>query len=51
MLHVPALWPALRRGSFYHAGEQWMLHFEEKGGKCARRSLSATTFELMIFDI
>jgi site-specific recombinase XerD len=24
---------ALRRGSFYHAGEQWMLHFEEKGGK------------------
>ena len=24
---------ALRRGSFYHAGEQWMLHFEGKGGK------------------
>jgi integrase/recombinase XerD len=24
---------ALRRGNFYHAGEQWMLHFEEKGGK------------------
>lgn len=24
---------ALRRGGFYHAGEQWMLHFEEKGGK------------------
>jgi integrase/recombinase XerD len=23
----------LKRGSFYHAGEQWMLHFEEKGGK------------------
>jgi integrase/recombinase XerD len=23
----------LRRGSFYHAGDQWMLHFEEKGGK------------------
>ena len=24
---------ALKRGSFYHAGDQWMLHFEEKGGK------------------
>ncbi len=24
---------SLKRGSFYHAGEQWMLHFEEKGGK------------------
>jgi integrase/recombinase XerD len=23
----------LKSGSFYHAGEQWMLHFEEKGGK------------------
>jgi integrase/recombinase XerD len=23
----------LRRGNFYHAGEQWMLHFDEKGGK------------------
>ena len=23
----------LRRGSFYDAGDQWMLHFEEKGGK------------------
>lgn len=23
----------LRRGDFYHAGEQWMLHFTEKGGK------------------
>ena len=23
----------LKRGSFYHAGEQWMLHFDEKGGK------------------
>src|SRR5947209_1683268 len=21
---------ALKRGSFYHAGDQWMLHFEEK---------------------
>ncbi len=23
----------LRRGDFYHAGQQWMLHFTEKGGK------------------
>jgi integrase/recombinase XerD len=23
----------LRRGDFYHAGEQWMMHFGEKGGK------------------
>ena len=23
----------LKRGNFYSAGEQWMLHFEEKGGK------------------
>jgi len=23
----------LKRGDFYHAGGQWMLHFEEKGGK------------------
>jgi len=23
----------LKRGSFYHAGDQWMLHFDEKGGK------------------
>lgn len=23
----------LRRTDFYHAGDQWMLHFEEKGGK------------------
>jgi integrase/recombinase XerD len=23
----------LRRGDFYHAGGQWMLHFDEKGGK------------------
>jgi hypothetical protein len=24
---------ALRRSNFHRAGEQWMLHFEEKGGK------------------
>ena len=23
----------LKRSNFYHAGDQWMLHFEEKGGK------------------
>jgi integrase/recombinase XerD len=23
----------LKRGDFYHAGEQWLLHFGEKGGK------------------
>lgn len=23
----------LRTGDFYHAGQQWMLHFSEKGGK------------------
>jgi integrase/recombinase XerD len=23
----------LKRGDFYHAGEQWMMHFGEKGGK------------------
>ena len=23
----------LRRGSLYHGGDQWMLHFDEKGGK------------------
>jgi site-specific recombinase XerD len=24
---------SLRRGSFYFAGDQWMIHFDEKGGK------------------
>ncbi len=24
---------ALRRANLYHAGDQWMLHFDEKGGK------------------
>ena len=27
---------SLRRGNFYHAGDQWMLHFEEKGASPAR---------------
>jgi len=39
---------ALRRGSFYHAGDQWMLHFEEKGGKSreipVRHDLEQTIF-------
>ena len=40
---------ALRRGNFYHAGEQWMLHFEEKGGKSreipVRHDLEQILFE------
>jgi len=39
---------ALRRGSFYHAGDQWMLHFDEKGGKSreipVRHDLEQTIF-------
>ncbi len=31
----------LRRRSFYHAGDQWMLHFEEKGGKSREAWLEA----------
>ncbi len=38
----------LRRGSFYHAGEQWMLHFEEKGGK-SREIPVRHDLEQMIF--
>lgn len=41
----------LRRGNFYHAGEQWMLHFEEKGGKSreipVRHDLEQILFEYM----
>jgi integrase/recombinase XerD len=40
---------ALRRGNLYHAGEQWMLHFEEKGGKSreipVRHDLEQILFE------
>jgi integrase/recombinase XerD len=40
---------ALRRGNFYHAGDQWMLHFEEKGGKSreipVRHDLEQIVFE------
>ncbi len=39
----------LRRGGFYHAGDQWMLHFEEKGGKSreipVRHDLGQMLFE------
>jgi site-specific recombinase XerD len=42
---------ALPRGGFYHAGEQWMLHFEEKGGKSreipVRHDLEQMIFEYM----
>ena len=39
----------LRRGSFYHAGDQWMLHFEEKGGK-SREIPVRHDLEQMIFE-
>lgn len=39
----------LRRGNFYHAGEQWMLHFDERGGKSreipVRHDLEQILFE------
>src|SRR5258708_6804132 len=39
----------LKRKSFYHAGEQWMLHFDEKGGKSreipVRHDLEQTLFD------
>jgi site-specific recombinase XerD len=39
----------LRRGHFYNAGEQWMLHFDEKGGKSreipVRHDLEQILFE------
>jgi len=39
----------LKRGSLYHAGDQWMLHFDEKGGKSreipARHDLGKMLFE------
>lgn len=42
---------SLRRGSFYHAGDQWMLHFEEKGGKSreipVRHDLEQIIFEYL----
>jgi site-specific recombinase XerD len=42
---------SLKRGGFYRAGEQWMLHFEEKGGKSreipVRHDLEAILFEYL----
>jgi site-specific recombinase XerD len=39
----------LRRGSFYHAGDQQMLHFDEKGGK-SREIPVRHDLEQMIFE-
>lgn len=40
---------SLKRGSLYHAGDQWMMHFEEKGGKSreipVRHDLKQMLFE------
>lgn len=38
----------LKRGSFYHTGERWMLHFDEKGGK-SREIPVRHDLEQMIF--
>jgi integrase/recombinase XerD len=40
---------ALRRSSFYHSGDQWMLHFDEKGGK-SREIPVRHDLEQMIFE-
>lgn len=40
---------SLRRGGFYHASDQWMLHFEEKGGK-SREIPVRHNLELMLFE-
>jgi integrase/recombinase XerD len=41
----------LKRDSFYHAGDQWTLHFDEKGGKSreipARHDLKRVVFEYL----
>jgi site-specific recombinase XerD len=39
----------LKRSSFYHAGDQWMLHFDEKGGK-SREIPVRHDLEQMIFE-
>jgi integrase/recombinase XerD len=39
----------LRRGNFYNARDQWMLHFEEKGGK-SREIPVRHDLEQMIFE-
>ena len=40
---------SLRRGSFYDAGDQWMLHFAEKGGK-SREIPVRHDLEQMLFE-
>jgi site-specific recombinase XerD len=41
----------LKRGSFYHTGDQWMFHFDEKGGKSreipVRHDLEQIIFEYL----
>lgn len=41
----------LKRGDFYHAGGQWMFHFDEKGGKSreipVRHDLEGWIFEYL----
>jgi site-specific recombinase XerD len=38
----------LRRGDFYNAGQQWMLHFNEKGGKSREIPVRADLQELVV---
>ena len=40
---------SLHRGSLYHSGEQWMLHFDEKGGK-SREIPVRHDLETMLFE-
>jgi integrase/recombinase XerD len=39
----------LKRGGLYHAGDQWMLHFDEKGGK-SREIPVRHDLEQMLFE-
>lgn len=39
----------LRGGSFYHAGDQWMLHFDERVGK-SREIPVRHDLEQMLFE-
>jgi integrase/recombinase XerD len=39
----------LKRGGLYHAGDQWMLHFDEKGGK-SREIPVRHDLEQMVFE-
>jgi integrase/recombinase XerD len=38
----------LKRGNFYHAGDQWMLHFDEKGGKVRQIPVQHDLQEMMV---